>query len=446
MVSLLGLLLWRDLIALPQWIVTALPFVYDYSGIFWYGWLRLIGPTLVVFGLASCLLAAAVGVVCARARVWRTVLGMCTLACFTVIIFMYPGAVFAPLEAPQMALFSTATPWPTLTPTATVTPIPTLTPTLVVVYWPVAEGTPLPTPAASWAQNSTVVGCYHDADAPVLALDVTRDEIRAIYTDHISRRLLHTLVSLEVKRSPVTGTLAIPARSHLQTALIQHQDVYLYTLPDWTRALNSRITPFGQVQAASYVTGRGHLVLGLQNGVLWVVRSTTGGLTWLLQKHASPITTLAAHPRHPYILSGAADGIIYQWDMAAGEHLSTFSGHTSAIRAMVYSPDGALPRGGGQAISADADGVLLRWDVADQSILRQRRLVDLRPSLLLWMDAGLIAGTPQGRVLAMTPNFDLTIVADMGAPVTAIAIASSDYIVAGSAKGDICLWATVSTE
>ena len=86
---------------------------------------------------------------------------------------------------------------------------------------------------------------------------------------------------------------------------------------------------------------------------------------------------------------------------------------------------------------------MLRWDVAARHSVRQRQLADLRPTRLVWSDGGLVAGTPQGRVLLITPDFDLSIVADMGSPVTAVAIAGSDYIVAASAKGDVCLWATL---
>jgi len=271
----------------------------------------------------------------------------------------------------------------------------------------------------------------------VLALDVTADEIRAVYTDHVSRRGLKNLVARDVFRAPITGTLALAARSHQQVALIQHQDLYLYDWPAWTRNLNSRVTPFAPIQSLAYVTGRGQLVLGLENGVLWVLRPTTGGLTWLLSAHAAAITALASHPRQPYVLSGSADGTLRLWDMATGEAVSTFTGHSAAIRVIVYSPDGE------QAISTDADGLILRWDVAEQRILRQRRLANLRLTTLLWSDGGLLAGTPQGSIFLIEQNFKLIAVADMGAPVTALAVAGSDYIVAASANGDVCLWATV---
>jgi WD40 repeat protein len=206
-------------------------------------------------------------------------------------------------------------------------------------------------------------------------------------------------------------------RAGRQIALAQGPDVYFYALPAWTRDLPSRVTTFSSVRAVTYVTGRGQLALGLENGYLWVLRPTTGGIVWLLPAYATPVTALAAHPRQPYLLSGAENGGLRLWDMDAGQALTTttFQGYTNTVLALAFSPDGA------QAVSADADGGLIVWDVAEGRTLYQKTMADYTLTSFHWTEQGLAAGTAQGEGLLFSPELDFTVLVRMDAAITALA-------------------------
>jgi WD40 repeat protein len=66
-----------------------------------------------------------------------------------------------------------------------------------------------------------------------------------------------------------------------------------------------------------------------------------------------------------YVLSGSADRTVKLWDVASGQCLRTFAGHTEAVTSVAFSPDGRY------ALSAGADRLLkvwiLDWELADSA-------------------------------------------------------------------------------
>jgi WD40 repeat protein len=62
-------------------------------------------------------------------------------------------------------------------------------------------------------------------------------------------------------------------------------------------------------------------------------------------------------------LSASADGTLRLWDVATGEPVRTFTGHTGEVHNCAFSPDGR------QALSASADRTLRLWDVATGQVL-----------------------------------------------------------------------------
>jgi len=91
LLSLTGWLLWRDLIPPPQsGLLAELLLVYGHSEIIWYGWLRIVGPTLLIWGLGACfgvgILTGISRIVRARTGSLRFSLGLGMLLCFLGIV------------------------------------------------------------------------------------------------------------------------------------------------------------------------------------------------------------------------------------------------------------------------------------------------------------------------------------------------------------------------
>ncbi len=353
-------------------------------------------------------------------------------------LYAFPLSVFATEPAlPVSVSLPTPTPWPTLTQTSTSTPTPTITPTPFVPYWPVSTGTPMPTPAASLDATMSLLGCVQQADEPVLALDVVGDVLYVVQRSHVSRRVFATLVLVDVSSPPFTMTEFALASSGQQIALAQENDLYLYALPSWTRDLRSRVSTFSPIKQLTYVTGRGQLVLGLDNGYLWVTNPNTGALVWLLPAHAAPVTALVAHPRYPRVLSGSEQGDIRLWYMDAGREQAVLEGHHSAVQALAFSPSGA------RALSVDAQGLLILWNLRTQQIVRQRELADQSLTQLHWVTNDLIIGAVDSNLVFLDTELRLSQVSMAASPITALALQSDAYIMVATEKGQICVWATL---
>ena len=63
----------------------------------------------------------------------------------------------------------------------------------------------------------------------------------------------------------------------------------------------------------------------------------------------------AVSPDGKTALTGARDSVIILWDLATGEQLNRFRGHTGYVYDVVFSPDGT------HALSAAEDGSLRLW-------------------------------------------------------------------------------------
>ena len=63
-------------------------------------------------------------------------------------------------------------------------------------------------------------------------------------------------------------------------------------------------------------------------------------------------------------MSASTDQTIVLWDVASGDALRTFNGHTGAVNSVAFTPDES------QIISGSTDGTLILWDVASGEALR----------------------------------------------------------------------------
>ena len=88
-----------------------------------------------------------------------------------------------------------------------------------------------------------------------------------------------------------------------------------------------------------------------QTIVLWDVAS--GDAIRTFNGHTDAVNSVAFTPDERHIISGSADGTLILWDVATGEALRTFSEHSAGVTKVALSPDGRL------AYSAAQDGLVI---------------------------------------------------------------------------------------
>ncbi len=82
-----------------------------------------------------------------------------------------------------------------------------------------------------------------------------------------------------------------------------------------------------------------------------------GDPVWILKGHAGTVTSVAFSPSDKILASGSADQRVRLWDLTTGEHLHTFSNHTSKISALAFARDDVLASG-------SSDGNVFIWDLS----------------------------------------------------------------------------------
>ena len=395
----------------------------------WQALLRVLGPTFLIGGMLALALGLTWLVLIFEGWPAKILTVAGVLGLLWGVAQFYPASVFAPLTTvrPALTVGATPTPWPTFTSTPTLTPTP--------YYWPVAAGTPVPTPSGPFAMDPRLLGCYQAAPEPVLALDAAGGEVRALQSATTSRYSFPALAHVARVANAMPPTVFALSGSGEQIAVAQERDLYVYAFPSWTRALRSRVSTFSRIQTAAYVDGGQQLVLGLENGYLWVVKPETGGIAWLLPGPESPVTALATHPSPPRALSGAADGVVRLWDLTEGVELATLEGHSAAVRFLAFAPQGDY------ALSVDEAGQWIVWDVAQGTQVRQRRpALDGALSVLLWTDNLVLGGTTTGDLLFADANLTMHRLRVTDEAITAIVLDASGAALIGSAGGEICVW------
>lgn len=395
----------------------------------WRALLRVLGPTFLIGGIWALALGLTWLVLIFEGWPARLLAVVGVLAALWGVAQLYPVSVFAPLTTvrPALAIGATPTPWPTFTSTPTLTPTP--------YYWPVAAGTPVPTPGEPFATNARLLGCFQAAPEPVLALDAANGEVRTLQSATTSRHSFPALAQVMRVANALPPAVFALSHSAEQVAVAQERDLYVYAFPSWTRVLRSRVSTFSRIQTMAYVDGVSQLVLGLENGYLWVVKPETGGLVWLLPAPDSPVTALATHASPPRALSGAADGVIRLWDLTAGLELAVLEGHNAPVRFIAFAPQGDY------ALSVDEEGQWMLWNLVQGVKVRQRRpALDGALSALLWKDNLILGGTTGGDLLFADANLTMQRLRVTDEAITALVLDASGAAFIGSASGEICVW------
>jgi WD40 repeat protein len=84
--------------------------------------------------------------------------------------------------------------------------------------------------------------------------------------------------------------------------------------------------------------------------------------------HTEAVRAVAFSPDGKWVLSGGVDGTVRLWDPATGELERTFRGHDRPVARVRFAPDGK------RALSAGDDGTVRSWDLAGGKELRAVRV------------------------------------------------------------------------
>ena len=103
---------------------------------------------------------------------------------------------------------------------------------------------------------------------------------------------------------------------------------------------------------------------------------------------------MAFSPDGRTALSGAKDTTLILWDLASGEQLHRFYGHTEPVFSIAYTSDGD------RAVSSGRDGNLILWDVnTGQEIRRFTYPYGLRSVIFTPDERQVLAGAGTGPVI-----------------------------------------------
>ena len=364
---------------------------------------------------------------------------------FTSAYLLYPETVFPQTvtmteHKPQL----TPTPWPTFTPTATMTPAPTPR------SWPVSQATPLPFSSDNWWQEPQILRCTTNAQKPYRIIRKHEDELWLIQADRFYRFDFAKSVPLAEIDIPHAYHHITLAPSGKYAALATGKDVWFYMIPGWEPVLRSRITTLAPVSQILFGQDENHVIMGLENGYIWISDIQTGELISLFSAHQHPVTALANHQEPGLFYSGAADGTISVWEHSTGNLLEQYTGHNAEIHSIHPINTGT------GIVTLDMTGRFISWDAVNGTIIRERIVASIPSANLTFFashsresssqdDAGvewIIGGTNYGQVFLLDREFDYQILLQFDSPLSFVYPVESDYLIVGDAEGKLCVVGT----
>ncbi len=133
------------------------------------------------------------------------------------------------------------------------------------------------------------------------------------------------------------------------------QDSPQWRLPEHVKARLGR----GSIVEMRYSPDGTRLAVASSIGI-WVYDTITLQEVDLFTGHTSWVTSIAYSPDGQMLASGGArgDNTIRLWDAVTGEHKRTLTGHSWTVHSVAFSPDGKM------LVSGSGDQTIRLWDVA----------------------------------------------------------------------------------
>ncbi|KAJ2472879.1 hypothetical protein IWW56_006071, partial [Coemansia sp. RSA 2131] len=144
-----------------------------------------------------------------------------------------------------------------------------------------------------------------------------------------------------------------------QTAVTASSDM---TVRAWTPGSQAHTlgSHMDYVKALAYSAGRGTVVSGGLDRQIreWDIREARSGPVCALHgvENASSVYTLACNGQS-LVVSGSPETVVRVWDLRAGMQVTTLSGHTDHIRAVLLSADSEL------ILSGSSDATVKLWSM-----------------------------------------------------------------------------------
>lgn len=150
------------------------------------------------------------------------------------------------------------------------------------------------------------------------------------------------------------------------------------TLKLWDVATGQEIQTFREYPGVHYHSvafspdGK-QIISGDENGIpkLWdvatgqVIRTFKGGYSNIIKGYNSNIIiSIAFSPDGNQIISGSLNNTLKLWDVASGQEIRIFTGHSKPVTSVAFSPDGK------QALVGSNDATLKLWDVTSGREIR----------------------------------------------------------------------------
>jgi WD40 repeat protein len=95
--------------------------------------------------------------------------------------------------------------------------------------------------------------------------------------------------------------------------------------------------------------------------------AATQKLLVVIKGHTAAVTALAFSPDGKIVGSGSQDKTVRLWDVATGKEVRRLLGHQAGIQSLSFSGDGKT------LTTAAADKVTIVWDLATGKVLRKAR-------------------------------------------------------------------------